>query len=159
MDFLLWAARSLHVFGVVVWLGGLTYQSAVSLAVAKAEGTEFSPQSIHSLRRFVPFVWMMVWTVLVTGVTMMLFSTRFVFLEFHDQWSVLMGMKQITFLLMVFFSFGYARMLARVYELINATRNQDPQDDPSPFYKRMNQFGRITIVLGMVQIMLASGLR
>jgi uncharacterized membrane protein len=159
MDFLLWAARSLHIFGAVVWLGGLMYQSAVTLTVAKAEGTEFSPQSINTLRRFVPFVWMLVWTVLVTGVALMLFSTRFVFFEFNDRWSVLLGLKQLAFLLMVFFSFGYARMFARVDELINSTREQHSRDDAFPFFRRLNQFGRITIALGMVEIMLASGLR
>lgn len=158
MDFLLWAARCLHIFGVVVWLGGLTYQSAVTLAVAKAEGAEFSPHMIHALRRFLPFVWMLVWTVLVTGVTLTLFSTRFVFFEFQDKWSVLLGLKQITFLLMVFFSFGYARMFARVDELINSTEEQSRADAFS-FYKRMNQFGRITIALGILGLMLASGLR
>ena len=159
MEFLLWAARSLHIFGVVVWLGGLTYQSAVTLTAAKAEGAEFSPQTIHTLRRFVPFVWMLVWTVLVTGLTLMLFSTRFVFFEFHDRWSVLLGLKQVTFLLMVLFSFGYARMFSRVDELMNSTTGQNPREVAFPFFQRMNQFGRIIIALGMIELMLASALR
>jgi putative copper export protein len=159
MEFLLWAARSLHVFAVVAWLGGLTYQSAVTLTVAKAEGTEFSQQTIHMLRRFVPFVWMLMWTVLVTGVALMLFSTRYVFFEFHDRWSLLLGLKQIAFLLMAFFSFGYARMFARVTELITSTKEQHSRDDAFPFFTRMNQFGRVIIVLGMIELLLASGLR
>ena len=135
------------------------YQSAVTLTVAKAEGTEFSSQTIQTLRRFVPIVWMLVWTVLVTGVTLMLFSTRFVFFEFHDRWSLLLGLKQITFLLMVFFSFGYARMFARVTELITSTKEQYSRDDAFSFFTRMNQFGRVIIVLGMIELLLASGLR
>ncbi len=157
MDFLLWAARSLHIFGVVVWLGGLMYQAVVTTAVAKAEGADFAPQTLHTLRRFAPFVWMCVWTVLVTGVALMLFSTRFVFFQFNDVWSILLVMKQVTFLLMMFFSFGYARMFARVDEMIQ--EKIKPLDDVLPYHHRMLQFGRINIALGIVALLSAAGMR
>lgn len=159
MDFLLWAARSLHVFAVVVWLGGLTYQSAVTLTVARVEGAEFSPQLIHTIRRSIPFVWMSVWTVLVTGVVMTLFSPRFILFEFHDSWSVLLALKQVTFLLMLLFSAGFARMFARVEEFVKTGVQKTTKDDPLPYYHRMVQFGRINIVLGIMALLLAEGMR
>ncbi len=135
------------------------YQSVVTLAVARAEGNELAAVTIHSLRRFAPFVWMCVWTVLVTGVALMLFSTRFMFFEFRDLWSVLLALKQVTFLLMVFFSFGYARMFARVDEMMTSERERKALDDVIPYYRRMVQFGRITIALGIVAVLLAAGMR
>ena len=133
------------------------YQTAVMLAVARVEGVEFAPQTIHTLRRFVPFVWMCVWTVLITGVALMLFSTRFVFFEFGDVWSVILLMKQLIFLLMTFFSFGYARMFARIDGMMKGQRQ--PLDDVMPYYRRMQQFGRINIALGIIALLLAAGMR
>ena len=133
------------------------YQAVVAIEVARSEGTEFTPQTIHMLRRFAPFVWMCVWTVLVTGVALMLFSTRFVFFQFNDLWSILLAMKQATFLLMVFFSFGYARMFARVEELMK--EGVKPLDDVLPYHHRMLQFGRINIALGILALLLATGMR
>jgi len=157
MDFLLWATRSLHIFAVVVWLGGLMYQSAVMLAVAKVEGSESAPQTIHSLRRFVPFVWMCVWTVFVTGVALMFFSTKFVAFQFHDSWAILLGLKQLTFILMLFFSFGYARMLTRADEMMR--KPELPVDEAKPYFRRMGQFGKINIGLGIVSLLLATGMK
>jgi len=133
------------------------YQSAVALTVAKAEGTELSSQTIHTLRRFVPFVWMLVWTVLVTGVALMLFSAKFIAFQFHDTWSILLGLKQVTFLLMMFFSFGFARMLTRVDEMMGEPER--PLDDVMPFYRRMGQLGKINIALGIFSLLLAAGMK
>ncbi|MBM2845148.1 MAG: hypothetical protein HW407_460 [Bacteroidetes bacterium] len=158
MDFLLWSVRGVHIFSVVVWLGGLMYQGVVMVPVAKAEQKEMGAQTLHSLRRFVPFVWMCVWTVLVTGIGLMLFSPRYIIGEFDDPWSVLLGLKQLTFVLMVFFSFGYARMLSRCTEIVTAAKPGTSPDNPAPYYQRMLQFGRINVALGIGALLLASGL-
>jgi len=158
MDFILWSARSLHLFSVVVWFGGLMYQAAVTLPVAKAERAEFLPLMLHQSRRFLPFVWMSVWTILVTGICLMLFSPRFVFLEYHDRWSMVLAGKQILFVLMMVFSFGYARMFTRVDEIISSRTTGEPSPDVSPYYHRMNQFARINVVLALVTLLLAASI-
>jgi len=158
MDFLLWAARGLHVFGVVAWLGGLMYQEVVTMLVARAEGTELGSQTIHMLRRFGPFTWMYAWIVLVTGVALMLFSPRFVFLEFGDSWSVLLALKQLVFLLMVFFSFGYARMNNRLHEVIDSG-DTSPPGGAIPYYHQIRLFGRINIALGIAALLLAVAMK
>ena len=151
MDFLLWAARSLHLFAVVVWLGGLLYQAAVTLPVARVEQRELAESSLHLLRRFQPFVWMCVWTILVTGVALMLFNPRFVLFHYDDRWSVMLGLKQLTFLIMVFYSFGYARML-RMVDL------SERAEERQMSYKRMLQFGKFNVALGIIAMLLAAGL-
>jgi uncharacterized membrane protein len=156
MDFLLWVARSLHVFGVVVWCGGLMFQAAVTFPVARVEDREFDPFTVHVARRFQPFVWMCVWTVLVTGVALMLFDPRFVFFRFETWWAALLGVKQVVFFVMVFFSFGYARMLARVVEMV---RRNDARDDVVPFYRQMLMFGKINVALAIAALLLAAGMK
>jgi uncharacterized membrane protein len=148
MDFLLWSTRSLHIFSVVVWFGGLMYQAVVTIPVVQAND-EVSEISMHLVRRFQPFVWMCVWTMLVTGAVLMLFDPRFVFFQYRDRWSIILGFKQLTFLLMIFFSFGYARMFKRV---------QESQNDRRSYYQRMVQFGRINVALGIIAILLAAAL-
>jgi uncharacterized membrane protein len=157
MDFLIWATRSLHLFAVVVWVGGLMFQSAVTLAVARVDGTELTSGTLHALRRFIPFVWMSVWTVLVTGIALMLFSTRFVLFEFHDRWSVLLLLKQTAFLFMVIFSFGFVRMFRRLEEV--SSRDAEGAHEAKAYYQRMVQFGKINVALGIVSLLMAIGMR
>ena len=157
MNFLLWATLAMHIFAVVVWVGGLMYQTAVTLAVAKFEGSERSASTIHVLRRFLPFVWMSVWTLFVTGIVLMLFNTRFVFFQLNDRWSVLLALKQVVFFLMAFYSFGYARMLRRFDETIGEPGRMVAQ--AAPYYERMVQFGRVSLALGIAGLLLAAGMR
>ena len=126
------------------------YQAVVTLPVAKAEQIELTENSLHLLRRFQPFVWMCVWTILVTGIGLMLFSPQFVLFQYSDRWSVVLGLKQLTFLVMVFFSFGYARMLRMVVAVRGEAREL--------CYRRMLQFGKINVGLGIIAILLAAGL-
>jgi uncharacterized membrane protein len=155
MDFLLWAARTLHLFSVVVWLGGLMYQAAVLLPVAKAEQKELDEFTRHCIRRFQPFVWMCVWTMLVTGVALMLFNPRFVFFRYDDLWSVLLGAKQFVFAAMIFFSFGFARMFRRMDEM---QKNKSSEESMLPYLHQMVLFGKITIGLAMSALLLAAGM-
>ena len=126
------------------------YQAVVTLPVAKAEQIELTESNLHLLRRFQPFVWMCVWTILVTGIGLMLFSPQFVLFQYSDRWSVVLGLKQLTFLVMVFFSFGYARMLRMVVTVRGEAREL--------CYRRMLQFGKINVGLGIIAILLAAGL-
>ena len=134
------------------------YQGAVAIPVARAEQAEFSPLTLHLIRRFLPFVWMSVWTILVTGTCMMLFSPRFVFLEFHDRWSVLLACKQVLFVVMVVVSFGYSRMFSRVDEMMSSQTDSVPPAGVEPYYHRMNQFARINVVLALATLLLASSM-
>jgi putative copper export protein len=155
MDFLLWTARSLHVFSVIVWFGGLMYEAVVVQAVAKAEAKELDDTVRHFVRRFQPFVWMCVWTILVTGVALMLFNPRFVFFRFDDAWSVLLGAKQLVFLVMVFFSFGYARMFSRVDEMV---KKGNSSEMVLPFFNQMMMFGKLNVMLAIIGVLVAAAM-
>ena len=156
MDFLLWTARSLHLFAVVVWFGGLIYQAVVFMPVAGVEGKQSDPVTRHTIRRFQPFVWMCVWTLLVTGIALMLFNPRFIFFRYDDAWSVLLGVKQMVFVVMIFFSFGYARMFSRVDALLNGG-GTDAQI--TPYVKQLTGFGKMNITLAIIALLAAAGMR
>lgn len=155
MDFLLWAARSLHIFSAVVWFGGLAYQAAVAVPVAKAERREFDVLTRHLIRGFQPYVWMCACTLVITGLALMLFNPKYVFLRFEDRWSVLLAAKQVALGAIIFFSFGYARMVRRVDEMLRAS---EPAENVTPFYDQMLFFGRVTLVLAIIAVMLTAGL-
>ena len=133
------------------------YQAAVTFPVTHADQAELSESSLHFVKRFQPFIWMCVWTMLVTGVVLMLFDPRFVFFQYRDRWSIVLGFKQIIFLLMIFFSFGYSRMFKRVEELRDDKETWS-KDDRQLYYQRMVQFGRISVALGIIAILLVAAL-
>ena len=148
MDMLLWAVRVSHVFAVIVWLGALLYQAAVLFPLWTPGDPDSSKMILANLRRFLPFQWMGLTTVLVTGVCLMLFSTRYIFFTYEDWWSIALGLKQAVFLIMTFFAFGFARMVLRYLE-------PSPGISPDLLRLRILQFNRNGVFLGIVATLLA----
>ena len=155
MDFLLWACRVLHVFGVVIWLGGLMFQNAIVRPVAQSEGNEVLSAVRKMNRRFVGFVWMSAWTVGITGFLMMLFDSRFVWFHYDTRWSMLLGFKQLIFILMVFYALGYSRML---HYILKPSSNGGYDEMTEIYARKLHQFRTISIVLGILGLLLAAGL-
>ncbi len=145
----------MHVFGVVVWLGGLMFQNAVAVPVIQFEDESVRAAMRKVNQRFIGFVWMSVWTIFVTGVLMMLLSPRFVWFQYDDRWSLMLGMKQAVFVLMVLYAFGYARML----KYLDAPSSNGGYNEKAELYRhRVNQFRKISIFLGITALLLAAGM-
>ena len=145
----------MHIFGVVVWLGGLMFQSAVALPITQFEGQDAKAAMRKVSRRFVDFTWMSIWTICITGVLMMLLSPRFMWFQYMNRWSVLLGLKQIVFVLMVFYAFGYARMLRD----LETPSSNGGFDNTSELYRhRINQFRTISIALGILALLLGAAM-
>jgi len=155
MNFLLWSCRVLHIFGVVVWLGGLMFQNAIVHPIVEVEESEVKSATGKTNKRFLAFMWMSVWTVGITGIFMMLFDKRFIWFQYNDRWSILLGFKQLIFVLMVFYAFGYARML---HYLLSPASNGGFDEKADIFSKRIHQFRTISIFLGIVALLLAAGM-
>jgi putative copper export protein len=107
-------------------------------------------------KRFVGFIWMSVWTIFITGVLLMLYNPRFQWLQFHDIWSILLGVKQVLFVLMVLYAFGYARML---HYLEQPSSNGGFDEKAQLYLQRLHQFRTISIVLGISALLVAAGMR
>ncbi|MBI3189365.1 MAG: CopD family protein [Ignavibacteriales bacterium] len=145
----------MHIFGVIIWLGGLLFESAIAVPISQAEGdiAISVAKKIHS--RFVAFVWMSVWTIAVTGIIMMLLNPQFHWFTYQTQWQRLLGFKQLTFILMLFYAFGYARMLS----YLNAPSSTDGKDENTTLVRqRLSQFRKINIALGITALLLAAGM-
>jgi uncharacterized membrane protein len=145
----------MHLVSIVIWLGGLMFQSAVMQPVLQTDSGFSGSIAKKVSRRFVGFVWMSVWTMLITGVIMMLLSPRFLWFQYHDRWSAILGFKQILFVLMVFYSIGYARML----KYLDSPSSNGGFNEKAELYRhRVDQFRRINIVLGIIAMFLGAAL-
>jgi uncharacterized membrane protein len=145
----------MHVFAVVVWLGGLMFQNAVVQPIVQFEGEAAKAAMRKVYKRFTAFVWMSVWTMFITGVIMMLASPRFIWFQYNDSWSILLACKQVTFILMVVYAFGHARMLA----YLEAPSSNGGFSDKAELYRhRVNQFRKMSVFLGIVGLLLSAGM-
>ena len=145
----------LHVFAIVVWLGGLMFQNTVAFPVANAGGDEAMRSYGKMSKRFVGFIWMSVWTLGITGLLLMLFNPQFVWFHYDDTWSKFLGFKQIIFILMFIYAVGYARMLA----YLQAPASNGGFDEKADMYaKRVRQYRTISIFLGIIGLLLAAGM-
>ncbi len=133
------------------------YQAAVTLPVTREEDGSISPVLRDLLRRFLPFIWMSVWTILVTGIGLLLFDPRYVFFRFESEWSVLLAIKEVLFFAMIFFSYGYSRMFRRLDATLDNVSGTSGES--GMFFLRMSQFGRINVGLAIVALLVAAGIR
>ncbi len=145
----------MHVFGVIVWLGGLMFQTVVASPALREEGDTVKRIRREMAGRFTGFIWMSVWTVGVTGVIMMLLDRRFLWFSYPDRWSVLLGWKEAVFVLMVIYAYAYTRML----RYLDAPSSNGGFDERAELYRhRVDQFRSISIALGLLALFLAAAM-
>jgi|WetSurMetagenome_2_1015567.scaffolds.fasta_scaffold249019_2 uncharacterized membrane protein len=142
----------MHIFGMLIWLGGLMFQSAVVAPVLHFENNDPKPAMRKINVRFIGFVWMSAWTILITGILMMLFNPRFMWFRYSDRWSFFLLLKQIVFVIMIFYAFGYARMLAY---LDNPASNGGFDEKSALYARRVTQYRIISIFLGIMALLLS----
>ncbi len=145
----------MHIFGVVVWLGGLMFQHAIAQPVVNFESLDAKNAMRNINRRFTGFIWMSVWTVFITGFIMMLLNPRFLWFRYDDRWSMLLGLKQLVFVVMIFYAFGHARMLA-LLDASGATAEEEEHIRLS--VTRANQFRKVSIFLGITAMLMATAM-
>ncbi|MBM4166906.1 MAG: hypothetical protein FJ218_08345 [Ignavibacteria bacterium] len=157
MDFLLWSCKSLHIFSTVVLLGGILFQAGVLYPVARVETYETHSFTLHLERRFIPFVWLSLWTLLITGVFLSIFSEEYHLFEFSTQQQILLLLKELTFLLIALFSFGYVRIFRMLEKELTL---QEPSSEAiALFLQRMKTFRTINVFLGITVLLLVAGMK
>lgn len=150
MDFIVWASRVMHAAAASVWIGGLVFQNAVMAPVLRHDGEEVSGSSVVIGKRFSGFSWMCAWMMLATGVVLMLLDPRFIWFEYGVRWAVLLGLKQLIFILMVVYAFGIARLSAGLDTADGDTR--------SLILHRLRQFRTMSLLLGLCALVLAASM-
>ncbi len=145
----------MHLFGVIVWLGGFMFQAAVVSPVLHQDGETVRRLRREIAGRFTGFIWMSVWTVGVTGVIMMLLNPRFLWFSYTDRWSVLLAWKEGVFVLMVIYAFAYTRMV----RYLDAPSSNGGFDEKAELYRiRVRQFRTISIALGLLALFLGTAM-
>jgi putative copper export protein len=129
ITYIYWAALYMHLFSAVAWLGGILFLTGVSRPIVEYYGTEAINLSQRIKIRFLGFTWMLLWTVLVTGIIILLWSTRFIFFDFSTLWRVLAHIKIILFLVLASLSLT---LRTSYKEMENARSEKEINEDLSP---------------------------
>ena len=131
------------------------FQSAIMIPVFHSEETPAKSIFRRVNKRFVSFMWMSIWTILITGLIMMFQKGYFFGFQSNDRWSILLGFKQLIFVLMVFYAFGYARML----KYLEAPSSNGGFDEKAELYRhRVDQFRTLNILFGIISLLLAAAM-
>jgi len=129
ITYIYWAALYMHLFGAVAWLGGILFLTGVTRPIFEYYGADAYDISRRIKVRFLGFTWMLVWTMLVTGIIILLWSTKFIFFDFSSLWLVLAHIKILLFLILTALSL----MLRASYKEIEQARSEkEGSEDLSP---------------------------
>ncbi len=129
ITYIYWAALYTHLFGAVAWLGGILFLTGVTRPIFEYYGADAYELQQRIKVRFLGFTWMMLWTVFVTGIIVLLWSTRFIFFDFSTLWLILAHIKILLFLILA----GLSLMLRSSYkEIENARSEKEGSEDLSP---------------------------
>ncbi len=151
MDFVLWASRVMHVISVVVWIGGLIFLNAIVTPVVEHEQAQRSEVALGIQKRFLPFIWSSLWSLLLTGALLMVLSPRFLWFDYSTLWSKLLAVKQISFLLLGFFSWQTAKVFARMERSLN-------EDEFNGWQLAFKKLMRRSIFFGIIALLTSAGM-
>ena len=153
MDFVLWVCRVMHVISAVVWVGGLIFLNAVMGPVLEHEQQTRNAAFTAVQKRFFGFVWMSLWTMLATGLLLMLVSPQFRWFDFSTPWQKLLAVKELSFLLMAFFSWQAKRVFEQME--LSVQKTNDAFDGWRLGYVRLV---RRTIVVAFIAFLSAAAM-
>lgn len=153
MDFVLWVCRVMHVLSSVVWIGGLIFINVVLNPVLEFEHETRRPTAMAVHKRFFGFVWMSLWTMVVTGGMLMLSSPQFQWFDYSTPWRKLLAVKQLSFLLMGFFSWQAKKVFEQME--LSIKREDDTFDGWRLGYLKL---ARRTIAVGIIAFLSAAAM-
>ena len=129
ITYIYWAALLLHLFGAVAWIGGILFLAGVSRPIFEYFPTETYDYALRIKVRFLGVTWMLVWTVCITGIVILLWSTRFIFFDLSTLWGALAHLKILLFIVLALLS----RMLGSSYKELETARSEKEEgEDLSP---------------------------
>lgn len=137
---------------VIVWLGGMIFETAVAIPALRGEGDEARAALRVLNRRFITVMWLSMWTMLVTGFLLMIRDPRFFWFSYDDRWNLLLGLKQIIFILIAAAAFSYVRMIRY---LDSPTSNGGFNERAEIYRRRVGQYRAVNLFLGLVAVLLA----
>ncbi len=129
ITYVYWASLYMHLFSAVGWLGGILFLTGVARPIFEFYGPEQYALQQQLKERFLGFSWMLGITTAVTGIILVMWSTRFLFFNFSSLWLILVHIKILGFLILT----GATFMLRSSYkELHSARAEKIGTEDLSP---------------------------
>jgi uncharacterized membrane protein len=135
MEFVIWAARVVHILSGSVLIGGMVYYNAVLTPVAEYEKAVNHAWLRAVDRRFQGYLWSTVWPLFVTGIILLLLQPGLARVGPTDLWTWMMGAKVLSFCCLVFFGWQAGLVVERMQE----TRGTDDEafDDWRRAYQKL----------------------
>ncbi|MBI3788502.1 MAG: CopD family protein [Ignavibacteriales bacterium] len=153
MDFVLWACRLMHVVSVVVWFGGLIFLNAVFIPIVEHHEATKLQVVLGTQKRFLPFIWSCFWSLLITGILLMLLSPKFLWFEYSTLWLKLLAVKQFAFLLLAFFSWQTVQVFSNMEHAL-----ANDSDEFEGWRLGLKKLVRRSIFWGIVALMCGAGM-
>ncbi|MBI3586752.1 MAG: CopD family protein [Ignavibacteriales bacterium] len=153
MDFVLWACRLMHVISVVVWFGGLIFINAVFIPIVEHQEATKLQVVLGTQKRFLPFIWSCFWSLLMTGILLMLLSPKFLWFEYSTLWSKLLAIKQVALLLLAFFSWQTVQVFSKMEQAVG-----NDSDEFEGWRLGLKKLIRRSIFWGIVALMCGAGM-
>jgi uncharacterized membrane protein len=125
ITYIYWAALYMHLFSAVAWLGGVLFLTGVARPIFEYYGPTAYDIQQQLKERFLGFSWMLAITTAVTGLIIILWSTRFLFFNFSTLWLILAHLKILGFLILAVLTF----MLRSSYREIHLAREEKVGDE------------------------------
>lgn len=152
MDFVLWVARLMHGISAVIWIGGLIFLNVVLSPLLDQEGASHLEFARRVRRRFFPFIWFSIWTMVTTGIFLMILNPRFIWFDASTLWSKLLVVKQVCFALLVFVSWQAWRVNKKLEALAQK------HEEEGGWGEGFQRLVRRSIALGLLALMGAAGM-
>ena len=152
---MIWATRSIHGFSVVVWLGGLLYMGGVLYPVFRHERMTVTPLYVRIERRFMGFVWMSIWSTAITGIFLMLFSPKYHFGSYREQWEILLLIKQLIFVGMVFVAISSGKIVRKMESILVLPSSSSPEDQLLIHHNKILARRRLNIIIGILALLIS----
>lgn len=143
----------MHVISVVVWFGGLIFINAVFIPIVEHQEATKLQVVLGTQKRFLPFIWSSFWSLLITGILLMLLSPKFLWFEYSTLWSKLLAIKQVALLLLAFFSWQTVQVFSKMEKAVG-----NDSDEFEGWRLGLKKLIRRSIFWGIVALMCGAGM-
>lgn len=111
MDFVLWIFRVLHVGSAVAGVGGVAFLVVILNPSAEHEDQTCSAMAMTMQKKYFGYWVMWLLVMLASGLVLTYFSPQFAWFDYSTPWRKLLGVKQLSFLLVALYTWQAKRLL------------------------------------------------
>ncbi len=99
---------------------------------------------------------MCVWTSAITGVLLMLFSSRFIFGRYRNEWDFLLLTKELLYILMLGVAVAETRIIKKMESVAASVNPGGPHDTLLAQHQKMLRQRRTNLALGIITLLVST---